>query len=172
MRIHRVRVNSSLRSLHAVEGGFALPGRRSDGAKIQSIDKIDMNMKIGTSEGILKTNNSVLILSTAGASGLSVNEMEGPFPALSTNASALKPDANTNLVHQRTLIPTIARDISRDIQAAEEFVFFTSVFAVSSTANSNRRSRKSVADRWADRPRLVMSKLFSIPSEDYIILDP
>ncbi|KAJ5652706.1 hypothetical protein N7507_010132 [Penicillium longicatenatum] len=172
MRIHRVRVNSSLRSLHAVEGGFALPGRRSDGAKIPSIDKIDSDMKIGTSEGILETDNSVFILSTAGASGLSVNEMEGPSPALFTNASALKPDANTNLVHQRTLIPTIARDISRDIQAGEEFVFVTSIFAVSSTANSNRRSRKSVADRWANQPRLVMSKLFSIPSGDYIILDP
>lgn len=173
MRIHRVRVKSLLRSLHTVEGGFASLGRRSDGTKLPSIDKVDSAIEIGTSEGILETDNSVLILSNPGASGLLAAETEVPFPALSTSASALKPDANTNLVHQRTFIPTITRDASRDIQTGEEFVFVTGVFAISSTANSNRRLGKSVADRWADQPRLAISKLSSIRSgEDFIILDP
>lgn len=174
IRIHRIRVKSPLSSLHTVEGGFSSLGRRCDGTKLPNIDIVDTNMELGTSEGVLETDSSVLVLSMAGASGLLVAETEVSFPALSTNASALKPDANTNLVHQRTLIPTITRDVSRNVQAGEEFIFITSVFAISSTANSNRRSNrrsgKSIADRWADQPRLAISNISSIRSgEDFII---
>ncbi|KAJ5930939.1 hypothetical protein N7466_006432 [Penicillium verhagenii] len=154
IRIHRVRINSSLRSLHTVEGGFASLGRRSDGSKLPNIDS-DSDMIIGTTEGILETDSSVLILSAAGATGLSVLGVDRPSPPIITDASALKPDANTNLVHQRTLIPTITRDLSRDIEPGEEFYFFTGVFAISSAAQSSREVKGSIADRWNDRPQIA-----------------
>ena len=83
---------------------------------------------------------------------------------------ALKPDANTNLMYQRTLIPVINQNIERDIQAGEEFVFVTRVFAISASANSNRRV-SGLADRWADSPRISLSSEDEVGSKgDCIIL--
>lgn len=172
VRIHRVRVNSVLRSLHTVEGGFASPGRCSwDGSRLPEITgTLNADMDIGSSEGILETSDSVLMLSVVGASGLS-SLMGTESASYSTKAQALKPDANTNLVHQRTLIPVIARDVDRDIQAGEEFVFATRVFAISATANCNRRVGGNLVARWADRPQVSLSNFEEVgPKDDFIIL--
>jgi hypothetical protein len=173
VRVHRLRVNSALRSLHTVEGGFASPGRCSrDGTKLPDIGKLSADIEIGSSEGVLETHDSVLMLSVAGATGLS-SGMGNNSASYSTKAHALKPDANTNLVHQRTLIPVITRDIERDIQASEVFLFVTRVFAISSSANCNRRVGGSVEDRWVDRPAVLISgpggRVFK---EDCIVLAP
>jgi hypothetical protein len=126
-------------------------------------------MKIGTNEGVVQeTSDSILMLSKAGASGLA-SQHGTDTGKYSTKAQALKPDANTNLAYQRTLIPVIARDVERDIQAGEEFVFITRVFAISATANCNRRVSVSLEDRWADRPLVLLSG--SDEQHDCIILD-
>lgn len=170
VRIHRVRVNSALHSLHTVEGGFAVPGRCSrDGSTLPEISALSGDMKIGTNEGVVQeTSDSILMLSKAGASGLA-SQHGTDTGKYSTKAQALKPDANTNLAYQRTLIPVIARDVERDIQAGEEFVFITRVFAISATANCNRRVSVSLEDRWADRPLVLLSG--SDEQHDCIILD-
>ena len=169
VRVHRVRVHYALGSLHSVEGGFASPGRCSgDGSNLPQMQSLSADMDIGPSEGILEMSGSVLLLSEAGATGLS-SGVEIATAGYSMKAQALKPDANTNLMYQRTLIPVISRDIERDIQAGEEFVFVTRVFAVSATANSNRRI-SSLADRWADSPLLSLSDEEGVGSKDDCII--
>jgi hypothetical protein len=171
VRVHRIRVNSALRSLHTVEGGFASPGRCSgDGTKLADFGKLSPDIEIGSSEGVLETTDSVLMLSVAGATGLS-SGMGNESASYSTKAQTLKPDANTNLVHQRSLIPVITRDIVRDIQLGEVFLYVTKVFGISATANSNRRFGGSVEERWVDRPVvLLLGSDEREPKEDCIIL--
>ncbi|OOQ86342.1 hypothetical protein PEBR_21761 [Penicillium brasilianum] len=173
VRVHRVRVNTAIRSLHTVEGGFASPSRCSrDGRRLPEINKLSAGLNIGSSEGVLETLDSILMLSVAGATGISSGSTTNSA-SYATKAQALKPDANTNIAHQRTLIPVITRDVERDIQANEEFVFVTRVFAISATANGNRRVSVTLEDRWEDMPRVVLPESNS-SSSDYecIILSP
>lgn len=175
VRVHRVRANTALRSLHTVEGGFASPGRCfADGDKLPDIGKLSPDTEIGSSEGVLKSPDSVLMLSIAGATGISFGMgIESETACYSMKTEALKPDANTNLVHQRTLIPVIARDVERDIQAGEVFVYVTLVFAISGTANRNRRVGGSVEERWVDRPAMLLLGCDERDfKEDCIILTP
>jgi hypothetical protein len=134
------------------------------------IGELSPDIEIGSSEGVLQTPDSVLMLSVVGATGLS-SGMGNESASYSTKTQALKPDANTNLVHQRTLIPVIARDVERDIQAGEVFLHVTRVFAISGTANCNRRVGGSVEERWVDRPVvLLLGSDERDPKEDCIIL--
>ncbi|KAJ5287416.1 hypothetical protein N7478_003102 [Penicillium angulare] len=173
IRVHRIRINSPLNSLHTVEGGFSSLGRCSkDGTKLPAIQNVDPNSEVGVSEGILETDDSVLILSAAGATGISAAITSGIPASIHTHASVLKPDANTNLAHQRTLIPTIAREASHEIKMGDEFLVVTGVFGISSTANSDRRVERSIAERWADKPRVATSDPSSSSSNtDFIVLD-
>ncbi|KAJ5157101.1 uncharacterized protein N7482_008201 [Penicillium canariense] len=174
VRVHRVRINSALRSLHTVEGGFASPGRCSrDGWKLPDICALRTDMDVGSSEGVMETGDSVLMLSVAGASGLAPGVGKDSSACVVTRAHALKPDANTNLAHQRTLIPIITRDIAQDLQAGDEFMFVTRVFASSATANGHRRVRGSLADRWADKPAVSLSTSDDLGSDaNCIVLFP
>jgi hypothetical protein len=134
------------------------------------MQSLSADMDIGPSEGILEMSGSVLLLSEAGATGLS-SGVEIATAGYSTKTQALKPDANTNLMYQRTLIPVINRDVERDIQAGEEFVFVTHVFAISARANSNKRV-SGLAGRWADSPLVSLSSEEGVGSnDDCIILD-
>lgn len=173
VRIHRIRINSPLRTLHTVEGGFASPGRRyRDGSKLPVLDTVDDTVNIGA-EGVFEDTTSVLLLSSAGATGLSSGLTDGSLlKDSSIKARALKPDANTNIACQRTLIPTIERDLINDLQVGDEIVFVTRVFAMSASANSNRRVG-SLADRWADQP-IIDTKDGTGHGDkcDSIILDP
>lgn len=173
IRVHRVRVNTAIRSLHTVEGGFASPSRCSrDGTRLPEMSTLSADMSVGSSEGVLETSDSVLMLSVAGATGLS-SGLTTDSASYATKTQALKPDANTNLAHQRTLIPVITRDVERDIQANEEFVFVTRVFAISATANGNRRVSATLEDRWEDMPRVLLSGSSGANSDDEcIILSP
>ncbi|KAJ5093868.1 hypothetical protein N7456_009729 [Penicillium angulare] len=173
IRVHRIRANSQLNSLHTVEGGFASTGRCSkDGTKLPAIQTVDPNWEIGKSEGVLETEDSVLILSTAGATGISALTSKSPAKSIHMHASALKPDANTNLAHQRTLIPTIALEAAHGIQKSDVLIVVTGVFGISSTANSDRRVERSIAERWSDKPQVTTSDLFTSSSEtDCIVLN-
>jgi hypothetical protein len=173
VRVHRVRVNTAIRSLHTVEGGFASPSRCSrDGKRLPDINKLSTDFDIGSSEGVLETSDSILMLSVAGATGI-YSQLTNNSASYATKAQALKPDANTNLAHQRTLIPVINRDVERDVQANEEFVFVTRVFAISATANGNRRVSVTLEDRWEDMPQVVLQESNSASSDgECIILSP
>jgi hypothetical protein len=120
---------------------------------------------VGMAEGIIEANSdshhSVLILSAAGASGVSTDVItdgrdsaDGVSAPTTTSAYALKPDSNTNLAQPRTLIPVVARDVARDLAAGDYIYAVTSIFAVSADANGGREAstRRSLQERWADKP--------------------
>jgi hypothetical protein len=114
-------------------------------------------MTIGT-EGLLEDAESVLILSSAGASGLSSQvAISWPSKGSSIKAQALKPDGNTNIACQRTLIPVIERDSIHGLETGDELVFITRVFAISASANCNRKIDR-LADRWRDQPRVSIGE--------------
>lgn len=171
IRVHRIRVRAALRSLHTVEGGFAAPGRRAhDGTALPSVGQVNTGTEVGIDEGVLTTEDSTLILSSVGASGISAGSVEGTSsPRTPRRAHALKPDANTNLAHQRTLIPVISGDISSDLQAGDELLLITRVFAVSATANSGRRAEGTLVERWMDKPVVSMGQSRGV---DHIRLGP
>ena len=161
VRIHRIRINSPLRTLHTVEGGFASPGRRlHDGSKLPILDAVDGSLRIESGcEGVFEDRDSVLILSSGAASGISSGPVFGcPSKGSSLKAHALKPDANTNIVCQRSLIPVIERDLPSGLSSGDEFVFITRVFAISASTKSGRNSetRRSLEERWADRPIITL----------------
>ena len=175
VRVHRIRVHSPMRSLHAVEGGFAAQSRCvKDGSRLPALRGLSTDIDAGISEGIFKTEDSVLILSATGWSGVSAASLDGPRTWAPTSSLSLQPDSNTNLVQPRSLIPVITRDITRDIKSGEEFVFATNIFAVSATANGGRRSTtKSLVERWADQPKISIARPgLGSQETDCILLEP
>jgi hypothetical protein len=150
VRIHRIR-GAQLDRLYAVEGGFAIarvprgnvktPGRERILPALEGEDCLDGN--IGEAEGVHVSKDSVIVLSGAGASGvrgIARGKTEKKH-------EALKPDSNTNLMSQRTLIPAVRHAVlDCDIQ---EVVLVTAVFAVATTQDQSRRSLRM---RWIDFP--------------------
>ena len=64
----------------------------------------------------------------------------------------MKPDSNTNLTCQRTLIPTIQYNVL-DVFSESEAVVVNGIFAISSEANGWRAlSCKTLVQRWAGPP--------------------
>jgi hypothetical protein len=149
VRIHRIR-GRNLERLYAVEGGFAIervprgnvktPCRERILPVLEGEDWLDKD--IGVAEGVHVSQDSVLILSATGASGL-----RGAATMARTEHEALKPDSNTNLMAQRTLIPVVRHgSLDGDRQEA---VLVTAVFAV---ATSQDQSQRSLRERWMDYP--------------------
>ncbi|KAF9874258.1 hypothetical protein CkaCkLH20_08241 [Colletotrichum karsti] len=153
IRLHRVRATKSTGRMFTAEGGFAINGRQEGNTLALPVfqdDALDNELEVGGAEMIIESKASVLILSEAGASGV-VTELLTGVPA-SPTVSALKPEANTNLMSQRTLIPTVEHDII-SLNAGDELLFVTKVFAISSQANGGRIIKdKSLRERWLDPP--------------------
>lgn len=154
VRVHRVVVNETLRTLHMVEGGFAIFGRRAvDGLNLPKLEDVPVDALVG-SEGIFETSNSTLVLSSAGASGILTQHIS--TMDVSTESQALKPDANTNLASQRTLIPSTTHGVVGGLQEGAVITIVQSVFAVRSRgqAKSVINGERSLKERWDDRPNL------------------
>ncbi|KPM46157.1 hypothetical protein AK830_g258 [Neonectria ditissima] len=158
VRVHRVRIVTSLRTLHTIEGGFASPSRRvKDGSKLPVLTGLDVDTALGRTEGLLESKDSVLILSHAGCSGISTIPVSDPYP-WSTSFQALQPDSNTNLAYPRTLIPVVDRSTVGGLKAGDEIVFATGVFAVSAKANGGGKvAERSLKERWECKPKICAS---------------
>ncbi|KAJ5690490.1 hypothetical protein N7462_004882 [Penicillium macrosclerotiorum] len=156
IRIHRVQVKSPLRALHTTEGGFASPSRCiKDGTKLPFLNGIDSNAEVGKTEGIFVSEDSVLILSAAGCTGVSSVSLNVTSSLGPVTPSALQPDSNTNLACPRTVIPSLERNNIEGLESGDEFLFGTAVFAISAAANGGRKIfSKSLAKRWADKPQI------------------
>ncbi|KAK7433052.1 hypothetical protein QQZ08_000525 [Neonectria magnoliae] len=170
VRVHRIRILGPVRTLHTIEGGFASPSRCiKDGSKLPALNRLDDSTAIGKTEGILETEDSALILSNAGCSGISAIPVITPS-SWTTSSQALQPDSNTNLAYPRTLIPVLDRSTISGLKAGDEVIFATGIFAISTTANGGgKASDKGLEARWARKPKICGPLLgSSVPGTDYI----
>ncbi|KAL4934859.1 hypothetical protein BDV06DRAFT_235027 [Aspergillus oleicola] len=178
VRIHRIRVNSArigtgkqLDSLHLVEGGFAISRvPREKGTRVLPLVQNDDDL--GENKGVYASNAKAVIASHAGASGIvgtvtrrslgsgtsSVSaSAPGTSDPVSVQHEALKPDSNTNIMTQRTLIPVVKSEVF-DLGPDEEIEIVTRGFAV---ANKGKRSseisnQRTLGERWSDVPRVQL----------------
>ena len=77
----------------------------------------------------------------------------------------LKPDSNTNLMCQRTVIPTLNGSISTDIKTRREIYLVVGVFAASTV-------RPGLMQAWDDVPKLFLGpENMALQGTTYIGLD-
>lgn len=149
-------------SLNISEGGFAIQGRGSSKGEIlpniaesTAIKAID---GLSFAEGTLEAADGALVCSDAGASGirsvmLPTSAGSGRSPGkISTTGQVLKPDANTNLIWQRTLIPTI-RSETRVLHPGDNSQLVSAVFAVARTSDrTDQYDALDLQKLWEDVP--------------------
>ncbi|KAL4993510.1 hypothetical protein BDV10DRAFT_198261 [Aspergillus recurvatus] len=195
-RIHRIQVKGeiALRTLHLVEGGFAIgrvPADKKEKVLPAPSDGDIEGTSIGKGEGIYVSGSHALVLSQAGASGIVSTALRrrSNEPGWSSSGTtvlvghdAMKPDSNTNLVSQRTLIPVASVEIL-DVEAGEEIELVTRVFAMAAKspkaqrgesadgARDGGRIQRSVRERWVDVPMIHIGGTSEDHGEDGITLD-
>ncbi|PGH14932.1 hypothetical protein AJ80_05745 [Polytolypa hystricis UAMH7299] len=147
--------------------GFAIAGQRSsDGGVLPRLGAelfSSLRDTVGTtavdtfSEGIFESADEALVLSHGAASGVvnirsSVSEDGRADGRLVSSGSILRPDANTNLMCQRTLIPTIKHAWRKG--QSDVLVLVSAVFAITGSSGGTRSDGggRGVRERWLDRP--------------------
>lgn len=149
VRAHKLRVHQALDTLHTVEGGFSVAGRKAaDGVNLPVVEDVPGDIQVGW-EGQCRTETSVLIMSSTGVSGITTRTSG----VTSTVCYPLKPDSNTNIACQRTLIPVVAHDLGRGLQPGHSITLTESVFAISATPSPRI---DNIKQRWQDVPCFTM----------------
>jgi hypothetical protein len=109
-------------------------------------------------------------MSRAGASGI-VTENLG-LAQQETTIQALKPEPNTNLIAQRSLIPLIEHSFVSLTPETCEIVLVAKVFAVATDATCRNHAETSgLKERWLDRPVLGFEGEEKGSDADLILLD-
>jgi hypothetical protein len=117
-------------------------------------------------EGIWEGDYSCLVLSDAGASGiadLSAGAQKRPpfdpvFGGRECRSDLLRPDSNTNLVAQRSRIPSLHHRFQVQGNSSEAWLI-TGIFAVSSSSGLDNAS---IRELWRDKPRLDVEEYTNI----------
>ncbi|KAL3434727.1 hypothetical protein BDV09DRAFT_204580 [Aspergillus tetrazonus] len=136
IRAHRVRTG---RGLQSSEGAFAIYGCQSSNGRILQPFKEPLNP---LSEGTSAASQSALTVSSAGAVG--IVELQ---PSTDRAGRVVLADPNSNLLHGRTLLPSLGADLKSGTQTW----FVTAVFAL--PAHGNGENWKNIwIDRWNKRP--------------------
>ncbi|PGH17458.1 hypothetical protein AJ79_01058 [Helicocarpus griseus UAMH5409] len=160
VRVHVV-INRSEKPVRlvAVEGGFAISGRREDGTALPPLDAEALQTTPGRPsrehEGTFTSPSDALILSPAGASGIAhlppiIDSNTSQKPPAHSAGSILKPDANTNLMCQRTLIPTVRHAW---IQGPDKVILVSGVFCRSEALRKTRGlALRHAGQEWLERP--------------------
>ncbi|KJR85820.1 uncharacterized protein SPSK_08718 [Sporothrix schenckii 1099-18] len=177
VRVHRIRVNKAIPMLHAVEGGFAGPGRRrsarGDGANLGPAAEKPAKLILGQNEEVVLGDDasSVLILSYAGALGIAMDAPvlrcagDAGSATVQARCAPLKPDTNTSLAYQRSLMPAAYHDVvdatAGELAAGTELVLVTKVFAIQ--AGSHDSERVDITERWNNKPRVAFGKASAEP---------
>ena len=155
-------------TLSVSEGGFAIQGRGAKNgealvALTQSAD-VKANKDLSFAEGTLETSDGALVCSDAGASGIRtiILANDGAESHVSEDVTPaghiLKPDANTNLMWQRTLIPTI-RSETRTIKQGDNLYFVSAVFAAARTLDkATQYEALDLARLWDDVPIILIGQ--------------
>ncbi|KAH6716636.1 hypothetical protein BKA61DRAFT_600136 [Leptodontidium sp. MPI-SDFR-AT-0119] len=134
-------------------GGFAIYGRKKrDGLALLPLGwEGEANSGPISVEGVSESSASALIVSSAGASGVRNLALSSSGSEVKVNGEVLKPDANTNLMVSRTLIPTLRVEVNLEKEQGKLSVtFITAVFAV----GGGKLEAKEVQRKWENVPRV------------------
>ncbi|KAF1931382.1 uncharacterized protein M421DRAFT_99224 [Didymella exigua CBS 183.55] len=156
-------------TLNLSQGGFAIQGRGSKKGEILPTFAESATIKATESssfaEGILETVDGALICSDAGASGVrsvilrSLTGEQDSAENVTSSGHVLKPDANTNLMWQRTLIPTI-RSKTRVLNTGDSIHLISAVLAVARTSDKIAQyDALDLQKMWEDVPVIRAGKL-------------
>lgn len=160
IRLHRLSSTAEplTPSISAVAGGFAITGRKAiDGRPVPITSHKGLLSTLASQttplEAALVGPDGCCVFSKDGASGVrrldlshtEVSSRDG-MAQQESHGSLLKPDANTNIMCQRTVIPTIRQEISL-LQAVKtrEQLIVVGVFATTEKSGH-------LLGKWADAP--------------------
>ncbi|KAI8305612.1 hypothetical protein K4K61_005172 [Colletotrichum sp. SAR11_59] len=168
VRVHKINVGSMadtpswIDSIQLVDGGFAIASHTTKGNFLPEVAFQGLR-----GEGFTQQTDNALVLSTAGASGIvdlpmkfdSVGGIvgQGGASGVKSEVFVLKADPNTNLIAQRTFIPTVKHHISlRQYFSGDHKSLHLSsgIFAISSQANLENVAGRNI---WQERPRVEIS---------------
>jgi hypothetical protein len=178
IRIHGVTsTDSNGACLLATEGGFAIHGRGAGAGEVLPVLDADINASRSSGfafvEGTLQSEKGALVCSNAGSSGIKPLFLR-PSSALEvsyTQCEVLKPDANTNLIWQRTLIPTTRRTLSV-LPKGKTTVFASAVFAISRrTGMEEQYDGLDIGGKWTDSPAICLPGEVPDCTYDHIRID-
>jgi hypothetical protein len=158
VRVHEItwmadKPGDEEREIIAMEGGFAIFGReRVSGLGVLKLTANLTQQGQGqvSDEGTLEMDGAALILSSAGATGIRDLRNESTSEGI-----ALKPDSNTNLISQRTLIPMLKENLKfGGVGGRRSHLLVVGVFAIAVEGNGNRfaPSGEELKRRWEDVP--------------------
>lgn len=164
IRIHTFTNNTHLEALGmlAHEAGFAIQGR---GAKYgETLPAFDDEgamfnaQNIGFLQGTIQSDDGVLICSSAGASGIRPLDIRTSYATPDTieaiTGEVLKPDANTNLMWQRTVMPTIKFGV-KPLARQDKAIFASGVFAIARRKGIEQEyDELDIGRRWKDVPNV------------------
>ncbi|CAH0019246.1 unnamed protein product [Clonostachys rhizophaga] len=161
IRVHRIRVErDGLGTLFTAEGGFAINGElKSSGRWLQTIDANPLD-HIGYKhdlQGHRSDIDSAVVFSDARVSGITGLVLESPSTAnVRQTASVLKPEANTNIMSPRSLLPLVEHEVT-SLKRSDELVLCTRVFAAVDAAVQPRKPNWHRWKSWQDRPSIGTS---------------
>jgi hypothetical protein len=179
IRVHRIKNQGSNDvRVHSVQGGFAIQGR---GAKLgemlparQDLTSLVAKNTETFAEGTLQNADGSLVCSIAGASGIrAIDMIHSELIGCGTlkenqRGDILKPDANTNLMWQRTLIPTVTSNFVPQSSA----ILVSAVFALARTSDKEGLYASiDIKQLWEDVPVISGSAGGADHPEWYITLD-
>ena len=158
-------------TLSIVQGGFANQGRGSKKGEVLPAftQNVDIIAKDGLlfAEGTFESASGALICSEAGASGIRSIALQSAIgdeqllENITSSGQVLKPDANTNLMWQRTLIPIIKAE-TRTIKQGGKVYFASAVFAAARTSDKKEQYEALDLQRlWDDTPAIRAENLVS-----------
>lgn len=175
LRIHKIEnVGQTQVEIRTVEGGFAIQGRESKFGGVLPTCKEEasgerefrIRAENGHLEGTEESPMEALICSNAGSSGMR-NIFSSNFRQ--RKGEILKPDSNTNLIWQRTLIPTIIGTTTLSPGSSAELV--TAVLAIARRSGlETEYDNADIEAIWKDVPNMLHSGMDKAPSSDFIAL--
>ncbi|KAF2734839.1 hypothetical protein EJ04DRAFT_552452 [Polyplosphaeria fusca] len=176
LRVHQIENTSSAavqQDIKVTQGGFAIQGRKAeDGGPLSTFQDercFLWHEKDKFKEGTLHAPGTGVLCSDAGTSGIRALEIAAcevhQTPPKEIEGGILKPDANTNLIWQRTLIPVLTHEI-HSLKAGEKTILATGVFAVKRNGPGTSYERLDLEHRWQDAPIVTTGR----SDEEYFIV--
>ncbi|VUC36512.1 unnamed protein product [Clonostachys rosea] len=161
IRVHRIRIEKDgLGTLFTAEGGFAINGELKDSERwLQAIDanildQVDLKDDL---QGYTSNANSAVTFSNTRVSGITGLVLESPSAAdVRQTVSVLKPEANTNIMSPRSLLPLMKHQVT-GLKRGDELVLCTRVFAIVDDAIQPSKPNGHRWKAWQDGPSLGSS---------------